>query len=52
VAKQGGPDAEIDFHGRFHRGMAKQMASLLEPHRPLFNEETLLSEHLHGFKQT
>jgi galactonate dehydratase len=51
VVKQGGLDAGIDFHGRFHKGMAKQMATLLEPHGPLFIEEPLLPEHLDGFKQ-
>ena len=31
-----------DFHGRVHKPMAKQLAKLLEPHRPLFIEEPLL----------
>ena len=30
--------------------MAKQLAKALEPHRPLFIEEPLLSEHLDGIK--
>ncbi len=43
-------DAAIDFHGRLHKPMAKQLASLLEPHHPLFIEEPLLSEHLSAIK--
>lgn len=31
--------------------MAKQLAHLLEPHRPLFIEEPLLSEHLEGIRE-
>ena len=31
-----GLDAGLDFHGRLHKPMAKQLAKLLEPHRPLF----------------
>lgn len=38
-------DAAVDFHGRVHKPMAKQLARALEPHRPLFIEEPLLSEH-------
>ncbi|KAG6873016.1 hypothetical protein C0995_003977 [Termitomyces sp. Mi166 len=37
-----GIDVGVDFHGRLHKGMAKQLARLLEPHRPLFIEEPLL----------
>lgn len=40
-----GLDVGIDFHGRVHRPMAKQLAALLSPLRPLFIEEPLLSEH-------
>ncbi|KAI5861989.1 galactonate dehydratase [Durotheca rogersii] len=40
-----GLDAGLDFHGRLHKGMAKQLAKALEPHRPLFIEEPLLCEH-------
>lgn len=46
-----GMDAAIDFHGRLHKGMAKQLANLLEPLRPLFIEEPLLSEHPEAIKQ-
>ena len=45
-----GMDAGVDFHGRLHRPMAKQLAALLAPLRPLFIEEPLLSEHLEGIK--
>lgn len=45
-AAQGeGLDVALDFHGRIHRPMAKQLLKLLEPLRPLFVEEPLLSEH-------
>lgn len=40
-----GLDVALDFHGRLHKPMAKQLAALLEPHHPLFIEEPLLSEH-------
>lgn len=45
-----GMDAGMDFHGRVHKPMAKQLAKALEPHHPLFIEEPLLSEHLEGIK--
>ena len=35
----------IDFHGCVHRPMSKQLAKALEPFRPLFIEEPLLSDH-------
>lgn len=35
----------IDFHGRVHRPMVKALARQLEPLRPMFYEEPLLSEH-------
>ncbi|KAJ6628381.1 mandelate racemase/muconate lactonizing enzyme domain-containing protein [Mycena sp. CBHHK59/15] len=37
-----GPDIGLDFHGRVHRPLAKQLAKALEPYRPLFIEEPLL----------
>ena len=43
-----GMDCGVDFHGRLHKPMAKQLAKALEPHRPLFIEEPLLSENLEG----
>jgi galactonate dehydratase len=45
-----GMDVGLDFHGRVHRPMAAQLAKVLEPHRPLFIEEPLLSEHLPGIQ--
>lgn len=46
-----GIDAGLDFHGRLHKPMAKQLAKAVEPHNPLFIEEPLLSEHAEGVKQ-
>jgi len=46
-----GIDAGLDFHGRVHKPMAKQLARVLEPLRPLFIEEPLLSEHVEAIKQ-
>ncbi|RMZ69964.1 mandelate racemase muconate lactonizing enzyme domain-containing [Pyrenophora seminiperda CCB06] len=43
-------DAGVDFHGRLHRPMAKQLAAALAPHHPLFIEEPLLSEHIGAIK--
>lgn len=51
AVKSLGMDAGIDFHGRVHKPMAKQLAKLLEPHRPMFIEEPLLSEHLSAIKE-
>ncbi|KAJ4423091.1 hypothetical protein N0V82_002220 [Gnomoniopsis sp. IMI 355080] len=50
AVKELGMDAGVDFHGRVHKPMAKQLVKLLEPHRPLFVEEPLLSEHVEGIK--
>lgn len=50
MVKSLGLDAGIDFHGRVHKPMAKQLAARLETHRPLFIEEPLLSENLEGIK--
>lgn len=46
-----GMDAAVDFHGRLHKPMAKQLVKALEPLGPLFVEEPLLSEHPEGIKQ-
>lgn len=46
-----GLDAGLDFHGRLHRPMAKQLAKALEPYHPLFIEEPLLCEHPEAIKQ-
>lgn len=51
TVKDLGMDAAVDFHGRLHKPMAKQLAKLLEPHRPLFIEEPLLCEHAEALKQ-
>lgn len=50
TVKATGMDAGVDFHGRVHKPMAKQLATLLAPHRPMFLEEPLLSEHVEGIK--
>lgn len=39
-------DIGVDFHGRVSKPMAKQLATVLEPHDPMFIEEPLLPEHL------
>ena len=43
TVKATGLNAGLDFHGRLHRPMAKQLAKALEPHQPLFIEETILA---------
>lgn len=50
TVKSLGMDAGVDFHGRVHKPMARQLAALLAPHRPLFIEEPLLSEHIEAIK--
>jgi len=51
VVKGLGLDAGLDFHGRLHKPMAKQLAKALEPYHPLFIEEPLLVEHPEAYKQ-
>lgn len=51
IVKSVGLNAGLDFHGRLHRPMAKQLAKALEPYRPLFIEEPLLVEHPEALKQ-
>jgi galactonate dehydratase len=51
AAQGAGMDVGLDFHGRVHRPMAKQLARLLEPLGLLFIEEPLLSENLEGLAQ-
>lgn len=46
AVKVEGLEVAVDFHGRLHRGMAAQLMTMLEPHRPFFIEEPVLSEHL------
>ncbi|KAJ7091285.1 enolase C-terminal domain-like protein [Mycena crocata] len=45
-----GLDVGLDFHGRVHRPLAKQLARALEPHRPLFIEEPLLPGQVNELK--
>jgi galactonate dehydratase len=51
IVKGLGLDAALDFHGRLHKPMAKQLARAVEPYHPLFIEEPLLSEHPEAVKQ-
>lgn len=44
AAQDAGMDVGLDFHGRVHRPMAKQLARVLEPLGLLFIEEPVLSE--------
>ncbi|NNM75880.1 galactonate dehydratase [Sphingomonas sp. ID1715] len=51
AAQAEGMDVGLDFHGRVHRPMAKQLAKALEPLGLLFIEEPLLSENHEGLSQ-
>jgi galactonate dehydratase len=51
AAQSVGMDVGLDFHGRVHRPMAKQLAKALEPLGLLFIEEPLLSENHEGLTQ-
>jgi galactonate dehydratase len=51
AAQGAGMDVGLDFHGRVHRPLAKQLAKALEPLGLLFIEEPLLSENPEGLKQ-
>ena len=51
AAQAAGLDVGLDFHGRVHRPMAKQLARALEPLGLLFIEEPLLSENAEGLAQ-
>jgi galactonate dehydratase len=51
AAQAQGMDVGLDFHGRVHRPMAKQLAKVLEPLGLLFMEEPLLSENLEGLRE-
>lgn len=50
LAKELGLEVGLDFHGRVHKGMAKQLAKIVEPYSPMFIEEPLLPENVDGFK--
>jgi galactonate dehydratase len=41
----------VDFHGRLHRPMAKQLAKELDPYRLMFIEEPVLCEHAEALKE-
>lgn len=41
----------IDFHGRVHKPMAKVLAKELEPFRPMFIEEPVLTENNEALKE-
>ncbi|MDT9598917.1 galactonate dehydratase [Sphingosinicella rhizophila] len=51
AAQAAGMDVGLDFHGRVHKPMAKQLARALEPLGLLFIEEPLLSENPEGLAQ-
>jgi galactonate dehydratase len=51
AAQDAGMDVGLDFHGRVHRPMAKQLAKVLEPLGLLFIEEPLLSENPEALRQ-
>jgi galactonate dehydratase len=51
AAQEAGMDVGLDFHGRVHRPLAKQLAKVLEPLGLLFIEEPLLSENPEGLRQ-
>jgi galactonate dehydratase len=51
AAQAEGMDVGLDFHGRVHRPLAKQLAKVLEPLGLLFIEEPLLSENHEGLTQ-
>ena len=51
AAQGAGVDVGLDFHGRVHKPMAKQLAKVLEPLGLLFIEEPLLSENHEGLAQ-
>ena len=51
AVKDVGMDVGLDFHGRVHKPMVRQLARALEPVRPLFIEEPLLSENVEGLEQ-
>jgi galactonate dehydratase len=51
AAQGAGVDVGLDFHGRVHKPLAKQLAKALEPLGLLFIEEPLLSENPEGLEQ-
>ena len=51
AAQAKGMDVGLDFHGRVHRPLAKQLAKAVEPLGLLFIEEPLLSENPEGLRE-
>jgi galactonate dehydratase len=51
AAQNLGLDVGLDFHGRVHRPLAKQLATVLDPLGLLFIEEPLLTENHEGLGQ-
>jgi galactonate dehydratase len=51
LVRETGIDVGIDFHGRVHKPMARQLVRALEPYRPLFVEEPLLSENVEAIAE-
>ncbi len=41
----------VDFHGRVHKSMAKVLAKELEPYKPMFIEEPVLSENIETLRE-
>ena len=41
----------VDFHGRVHKSMAKELAHLLAPYRLMFIEEPVLSENYEALRE-
>lgn len=41
----------VDFHGRVHKSMAKVLAKELEPYKPMFIEEPVLSENIEALRE-
>ena len=46
-----GLDVGVDFHGRVHKAMAKQLVKLLESHQPLFIEGRSINPKIILFRQ-
>jgi galactonate dehydratase len=51
AAQSAGMEVGLDFHGRVHKPMAKQLAKAIEPLGLLFIEEPLLAENPEGLAQ-
>lgn len=51
AVKSVGMDLALDFHGRVHKPMVRQLAAALAPHHPLFIEEPLPPGQIEGIKQ-